>query len=293
VPTTKKLLQSFLGQTNFVHRFIPNYAEIMKPIYKLLKKHVKFEWNDESKQDFEQIKTAICEALVLISPDYEKDFQIFSFVSEETIVGVLLQKNDQGHDQPIAYMSRALQNSELKYPMFEKQVYALVKSLKHFRVFIGYSMLIGYVPNSAIKDVLSQVEGLGSRGRWIAKIQEYDLEIKPTKLIKGQGLAKMLIESNEKALDMVNQINNEEWHPNLLKLEQVDWYTDIIFYLKNLTCPRHLVGHKKMALRLKYSKYVLTGDGLGWKNLDGVILRCVDDIESKKLMDEFHGGFCG
>jgi hypothetical protein len=53
-------------------------------------------------------------------------------------------------------MSRALQNSELKYPMFEKQAYALVKSLKHFRVFIGYSKVIGYVPNYAVKDVLSQ-----------------------------------------------------------------------------------------------------------------------------------------
>jgi hypothetical protein len=190
LPTTKKLLQSFLGQTNFVHRFIPNYVEIMKPIYKLLKKDVKFEWNDESKRAFESIKTAICEAPVLISPDYEKDFQIFSFASEDTIVGVLLQKNDQGHDQPIAYMSRALQNSELKYPMFEKQAYALVKSLKHFRVFIGYSKVIGYVPNSAVKDVLSQVEGLGSRGRWIAKIQEYDLEIKPTKLIKVKAWLK-------------------------------------------------------------------------------------------------------
>jgi hypothetical protein len=153
--------------------------------------------------------------------------------------------------------------------------------------------VIGYGPNLAVKDVLSQVEGLGSRGRWIAKIQEYDLEIRPTKLIKGQGLAKMLTKSNEKALGMVNQVNNEEWHPNLLKLEQVDWYTDIIFYLKNLTCPRYLVGHKKRALRLKSSKYVLIRDGLGWKNPDGIILRCVDDIESKKLMDEFHGGFCG
>jgi hypothetical protein len=156
---------------------------------------------------------------------------------------VLLQNNYQGHDQPIAYISRALQNSELKYPMFEKQAYVLVKSLKHFRVFIGYSMVIGYVHNSTVKDVLSQVEGLGSRGRWIAKIQEYDLEIKPTKLIKGQGLTKMLIENNEKALGMVCQINNQEWHPNLLKLEQVEWYKDIIFYLKNLTCPNHLVGH--------------------------------------------------
>ena len=86
------------------------------------------------------------------------------------------------------------------------------------------------------------------------------MEIRPTKLIKGQGLAKMLTESNEKALGMVNQINNEEWHPNLLKLEQVDWYTDIIFYLKNLTCPRYLVGHKKRALRLKYSMSSLEMD---------------------------------
>jgi hypothetical protein len=36
LPIYKKSLQSFLGQTNFVHRLIPNYAEIVKPIYKLL-----------------------------------------------------------------------------------------------------------------------------------------------------------------------------------------------------------------------------------------------------------------
>jgi hypothetical protein len=111
LPISKKYLQSFLGQTYFVHRFIPNYAEIVKPIYKLLKKNVKFERNDESKKAFQDIKTTISEAPILISPDYTKDFQIFSFASKETTAGVLLQKNDQGHDQPIAYMSRALQNS--------------------------------------------------------------------------------------------------------------------------------------------------------------------------------------
>jgi hypothetical protein len=153
--------------------------------------------------------------------------------------------------------------------------------------------VIGYVPNSTVKDVLSQSEGLGSRGRWIAKIQEYDLEIKPTKLVKGQGLAKMLTKGNKKALGMICHNNNQEFPPNLLKLEQVERYEDIIFYLGNLTCPSHLVGHKKRALRLKSSNYVLTRDGLGWKNPDGVILRCVDDVESKKLVDEFHGGFCG
>ena len=51
--------------------------------------------------------------------------------------------------------------------------------------------------------MLSQQDYLGVRGKWVSKIQEYELEIRPTKLIKGQGLAKMLTEGNEKALGMV------------------------------------------------------------------------------------------
>eukprot|EP00253_Pinus_taeda_P023948 PITA_23948 len=34
-------------------------------------------------------------------------------------------------------------------------------------------------------------------------------------------------------------------------------------------------------------------DGLGWRNPEGIVLRCVDEIESKKLVSEFHSGFCG
>ena len=94
-------------------------------------------------------------SLVLISPDYSKEFEIFSFSSEDTIVGVLLQ-NNEGQEQPIAFMSRALQNSELKYNTMEKQAYALVKSLKNFRTYIGYSKIIGYVPHAAVKYIMSQ-----------------------------------------------------------------------------------------------------------------------------------------
>ena len=50
---------------------------------------------------------------------------------------------------------------------------------------------------------------------------------------------------------------------DVLKLEQVEWYSDIIFYLKNLKCPSHLIGHKRRALRIKASKYVIIKDGLG------------------------------
>ena len=49
LPTNKKSLQSFNGQINFIRRFIPNLAELMKPKQKLLKKDVKFESDQEGK----------------------------------------------------------------------------------------------------------------------------------------------------------------------------------------------------------------------------------------------------
>jgi len=48
-----------------------------------------------------------------------------------------------------------------------------------------YSHIVAYVPNVVVKDILTQDGPDGKRGKWIAATLEYDLEIKPTKLIKG------------------------------------------------------------------------------------------------------------
>jgi len=56
----------------------------------MLKKENEFKWMIEAKTSFECIKKVIGEALVLASPDYLKEFLIFSFASEHTIIAVLL-----------------------------------------------------------------------------------------------------------------------------------------------------------------------------------------------------------
>jgi hypothetical protein len=142
----------------------------------------------------------------LISPDYSKDFLIFSFASFDTVAAVLLQKNEEGREQPIAFFSKALRDAEVRYEIMEKQAYALVKSLRDFRVYVLHSKVTAYVPSASMKDILVQPDIDGKRSKWIAKILEFDLEIKPTRLIKGQGLAKLLAEANREALvvDFIN-----------------------------------------------------------------------------------------
>jgi hypothetical protein len=59
-----------------------------------------------------------------------------------------------------------------------------------------HSKIIAYLPSASVKDILIQPDIYGRRSKWIAKILEFDLEINPTKIVKGQGLAKLLAESN-------------------------------------------------------------------------------------------------
>lgn len=184
-PRSKKEIQSFLGKVNFLRRFIPNFAEIVKAVTGMLKKDSIIKLTIEEKDSFTEIKHALTKAPVLISTDFTKDFIVFSFASEHTIAGVLLQKNSRNKEQPIAFFSGVLRDSELKYNFIEKQAYALVKSLKDFRFYVLHSPVMAYVLNAIVKDILKQPDPDGRRGRWIVASLEYDLEIKPTKLVKG------------------------------------------------------------------------------------------------------------
>jgi hypothetical protein len=84
----------------------------------------------------------------------------------------------------------------------------------------------------------------GKRSKWIAKMIEFDIEIKPIKLIRGQGLAKLLSEDKCRMLEInfvgVNvesdqhQISVDKLNYNLQvssHLEDCEWYSHIVYFL--------------------------------------------------------------
>lgn len=130
-------------------------------------------------------------ALVLRTPDYANPMHMFSFAFFHTIEIVLLQKNEEGYEQPIAFFSKSLQPRELKYEINEKKAYALVKAMKDFICYLVGATIIEFVPSVVVKDIFSQHEVSGRRCRWINKIQEFSIDIQITKLVRGQGLEKL------------------------------------------------------------------------------------------------------
>jgi hypothetical protein len=266
LPRSKREVQDFLGKINFLRRFVLNFVELVKHITSMLKKGNKVKWIVEPRESFVQIKRALTKAPVLINPDYSKDFLIFSFSSFDTVATVLLQKNEEGQEKPISFSSKALRDAKIRYEIMEKQAYSLVKALKDFRVYVLHSKVTACIPSSSMKDILIQPDIDGRRGKWIAKILEFDLEIKPTKLFKGKGLAKLLVESNRKALEVsfINDCsgNQQAESPSKssrggLSLAECTWYRDILYFLQESKSLNGMGKIKARALNLKAVRYFL------------------------------------
>ena len=88
------------------------------------------------KNAFSNIKTSISHAPSLKSPNFEKDFILYTFASDDSLAAVLTQKEDGGDEYPIAFMSTSLHGAKLNYPAIDKQAYAVFKAVKQFRTYI-------------------------------------------------------------------------------------------------------------------------------------------------------------
>lgn len=80
----------------------------------------------------------------------------------------------------------------------EKHAYAVVRALKNLKLYVLHSYSVVHIPYPEVKIILTQQEiGCNTRGAWIEEVQEYDIELKPTKLVQGNGLCKIIAENQE------------------------------------------------------------------------------------------------
>ena len=146
---------------------------------------------------------------------------------------MLTQKEDGGDEYLISFMSTGLQGAELNYPTVDKQAYAIFKVVKQFRPYILKNLTKVIVPHPAVRSLFVQRELGERRDNWVTALQEYNLEFKLASIVKGQGLCKLMIES---------QNNEESGWDNEAELHMVDvcplftapdsWYRDLVHYLQ-------------------------------------------------------------
>jgi hypothetical protein len=216
----------------------------------------------DTQEAFNNIKMEITTAPVLISPDFQRDFITYLFPTETVVASILTQRNTKGEELPISFMRKTLHDFELRYSELEKQALYLVKVVVHFQTCILNSHVIAYVTSSPVKMLLNQQLREGKWANWLAKIQEYDIEIKPLKAIKEQGLCKIIVNSD--SLDGMISISVGE------PMADSEWCRDIVFYLRSGKFTVTMNPKERRTLKIKSNKYVFIVDILFISNYDGI-----------------------
>ncbi|QRW09554.1 Retrotransposable element Tf2 protein [Ceratobasidium sp. AG-Ba] len=130
-----KEVQAFLGFVNFYRRFIAEFSKIARPLHDLTKKDTKFEWTQECQQAFEEIKKRVSQD-PLIHPDPDKPFILETDASGIAIGAILSQRGEDGYLHPVAYLSKSYNDAQRNYDTANKELLAIVESLKHWRIYL-------------------------------------------------------------------------------------------------------------------------------------------------------------
>ena len=93
-----------------------------------------------------------------MSPDFLKEFVLYTFVTDTSYVAILTQKNQDEDEVPISFMSIGLDGPRLKYIEVDKQAYVIFKVVKHFRPYLLKSQTKVIVPYPTIRNLFVQKE---------------------------------------------------------------------------------------------------------------------------------------
>jgi len=175
-PKNQKELKSFLGLIGYYRRFIKDFSKLAKPLTNLLKKDTQHNWSDICQDAFENFRDILTKEPLLQYPDFSQAFNITTDASNVAIGGILSQ-GTIGSDLPISYVSRTLNKAEMNYNTTEKELLAIIWTVKQFRHYI-YGRKFNIITDHKPLLWLFGIKDPGARlTRWRPLLEEYDYTI--------------------------------------------------------------------------------------------------------------------
>ena len=175
-PKNKTDVKSFLGLCNYYRRFVKGFASLASPIVRLTRNKVKFEWDTHCQKAFTEIKKALTAELLLIFPDFSKEFILHTDASSEGIGFVLSQIID-GIEKPISFGGRDLSPAERNYSTTERECLAVVEAVKKFEPYLESNPFTVVTDHAALKWLKNIKDPKSRLSKWSLLLQGYDMKI--------------------------------------------------------------------------------------------------------------------
>src|SRR5208282_2105307 len=173
-----KQIKSFLGLCNYYRRFVKSFSQISAPMRELLKQDIRFRWTDDCEKAFQELKTALIRAPVLVLPDFRKPVILTCDASTSGVRYILSQKDEGGREHVICYGGRGLRPNETRWGITDLELLALIEGLKSYHTYLADKLFIvvtDHVSLSYLKTM--RFSGNNRQTRWALFLQSYRFSV--------------------------------------------------------------------------------------------------------------------
>lgn len=179
-PTNISDVRSFLGIASYYRKFISNFSTTAFPLTNLTRKNQKFVWSEQCEECFKSLKNALISAPVLSYPTRDDPFILDTDASGYGIGAVLSQVQD-GEERVIAYGSKTLSKTQMRYCTTFRELLAAVVFVKHFKHYLYGRPFLLRTDHSSLTWLKNFKDPEGMVARWISVLETFDFEIKHRK----------------------------------------------------------------------------------------------------------------
>ncbi|KAI5752579.1 hypothetical protein M8J77_018353 [Diaphorina citri] len=209
-PTPKNVteLKSYLGLLGYYQKFIPNLSFLLQPMYELLKKDKKWNFNSQCSEAFETSKLLLEKYNILV-PFNETKPLVLQCDSSDYGIGAVLG-HDYGDDviRPIHFASKTLSSAERNYSQVQKEALAVIYGVQYFSKYLTGRKFTLITDNKALVTLFGEdkaVPMLSSARlqRWSLILSNFDYSIKykkGTQIPVADALSRLPL-SNDKTFD--------------------------------------------------------------------------------------------
>ena len=198
-PNSPKQVKQFLGLVGYYRKFVPRFADISRPLTKLTKKNEVFTWTPECDKCFKMLKDSLQEAPILMYPDPNAEYTLYTDASNYAYAGVLTQK-DGDTDHPVAYTSGLFRGSQCNWAALTKEAYAIYMSVKKLSFYLDSANITLRSDHKPLQKFLEKNTMNAKVNNWAVELESYNIKfcfIEGQKNVLADTLSRLIEINND------------------------------------------------------------------------------------------------
>ena len=178
---TAKEVKQFLGLIGYYRKFVQRFADISRPLTKLMHHNVVFKWTDQCAKAFNHLRELLMEYPILRYPNPTQGYILYTDASGIGWSGVLTQEHldekGKAKNHPICYVSGQFRGCQLNWAALTKEAYETYMSVRRLSFYVTDAEVTIRSDHLPLKKFLNKQTMNSKVNNWAVELEQFQLHL--------------------------------------------------------------------------------------------------------------------